>query len=242
MGSRSDGLGRMAEADHRIANHLAMLASYVRLKGAELVRHRPGAESRDVALLLQAICVQINAISSLHRILSTDGTQRTAELGEHLGRICAALRSGVSGDVEIVEAFGADCVLPLRDVLPVAQIVTEIVTNALKHGCPQDAPARVLISCRREAGGTIRVEVADNGPGLPPGAGGVGRGLGARLIGALVAQVQGRVEYLAGPRGLTVRLILGAAPGQGPGGLVGAGSGPDWPRSRQDLPERPGAE
>lgn len=198
---------RTSESDHRIANHLAMLASYVRMKGAALARGTP--DPVDVALLIQAIEAQINAISALHRLLSTEGTLATADLAAQLNRICSALRwSGVTGETRIEEALAPGCDLPLAQVLPVAQIVTEVVTNALKYGRPADAPARLRVCCRRDTLGAIQIEVRDNGPGLigtPRG------GLGFRLIAALVTQIGATLDYRSTPQGLTVRLTLAGA-------------------------------
>ena len=50
--AQSNG-SQAAEADHRIANHLALLACYVHLKGAELVRRE-----NDFALLFSFRQVQ----------------------------------------------------------------------------------------------------------------------------------------------------------------------------------------
>ena len=47
--------------------------------------------------------------------------------------------------------------------------VTEAVTNAVRHGSPEDAD-HFRIRAFHEAGGALRVEVVDHGPGLPPGA------------------------------------------------------------------------
>ena len=47
--------------------------------------------------------------------------------------------------------------------------VTEAVTNAVRHGSPAGAE-EFHIRAVHEAGGALRVEVVDQGPGLPPGA------------------------------------------------------------------------
>jgi len=58
----------IAEADHRIANHLAMLASYVRLKGAAMAQRDEPLDAQDVQSLTRIIVAQIDAISDLHRM------------------------------------------------------------------------------------------------------------------------------------------------------------------------------
>ncbi len=200
---------QVAEADHRIANHLTLLASYVRLKGTELVHRDPTPGAGDFSLLLEAIGAQITAISRLHRLLSTDGTQSSADLSQHLGMICSALGSGVSGDVVIVESLASDCRVAPHRLLPTAQIVTEVITNAIKYGRRPGRPGRIEVSCSKDAGGSVLVEIHDNRPGLSANRSGTAkRGVGSRLVQALVIQIDGTIEYLSTKEGLTVRLSL----------------------------------
>nr|QQZ49959.1 hypothetical protein JKL49_25250 [Phenylobacterium glaciei] len=71
----------LVEADHRIANHLAMLGGYVRLKAAGV--------SGEGRLLLETIGAQVDAVSRLHRALATHGQHGAVDLSEHLRAICA---------------------------------------------------------------------------------------------------------------------------------------------------------
>ncbi len=200
---------QVAEADHRIANHLALLACYVRLKGAELVRRDPPPKVADLSLLLEAIGAQITAISQLHRLLSSEETQISADVGHHLGMICSAPGSGVSGDVVIVESLASDCrVAPYR-LLPAAQIVTEVITNSIKYGRHPGRLGRIEVSCSKDASGTVQVEIHDNGPGMPAKRSGTAtRAVGSRLVQALVGQIDGTIEYRSTDQGLTVCLSL----------------------------------
>lgn len=47
------------------------------------------------------------------------------------------------------------------------RILQNLLSNALRYGRTEGRPARVLLGCRR-AGGCLRIEVRDNGPGIPP--------------------------------------------------------------------------
>ncbi len=191
----------VAEADHRIANHLALLACSVR-------RDDPPSTS-DFSLLLAAIEAQIMAISQLHRLLSSEGTQGSDDLGHHLRTVCSAFRSGASRHVVIVESLASDCRIAPHRLLPAAQIVTEVITNAIKHGRRPGQSGRIEVSCGKDASGTILVEIRDNGPGLSAnGSGTATRGLGSRLIRALVGQMDGTIDHLSTKQGLTVRLSL----------------------------------
>ncbi len=47
------------------------------------------------------------------------------------------------------------------------RILQNLLSNALRYGRSEGRPARVLLGCRR-AGGSLRIEVRDNGPGIAP--------------------------------------------------------------------------
>jgi Na+/proline symporter/signal transduction histidine kinase/CheY-like chemotaxis protein len=46
------------------------------------------------------------------------------------------------------------------------RILQNLLSNALRYGRAEGRPPRVLLGCRR-AGGSLRIEVRDNGPGIP---------------------------------------------------------------------------
>ena len=203
-GSRSSG-----EADHRISNHLALLSCYVRLKGKQLVRRTPPPGADDIAFFLKSVDVQITAVSELHRLLSSDAGGSPDDLGQRLKQVCRLLASGVTGEVVIAGSFDSDCTLAPHRILPTVQLVTEVITNALKHGCRPGTRGRIEVSCRRNADRGVAVEVRDNGPGLPAGqSDGTRRGFGSDLVKTLTGQIDGTIEYLSTDTGLTVRLWI----------------------------------
>jgi two-component sensor histidine kinase len=204
--------GVVGEADHRIANHLALLTSYVRLQADDLARQ--GAEpSRDsVRILLAGVGAQIDSVARLHRSLATNGPRQSADLSEHLRAICAPFASGLSGTSELIEDFQDGCVVRPDQILPLAQIVAEVVTNAVKHAHADGEAGAILARCRRDDAGAVMIEVIDDGAGLPeavdPRTGG---GLGFRLMRALGKQLGALIAFESSSRGLRFRLTLPAA-------------------------------
>ncbi len=202
----------MAEADHRIANNLAMLSSYVRLKGGRIVQsdRAPGVD--DVRGLVRMIVTQIEAISVLHRILSEKGNPSTLDLSVPLSTICRAMQASVAGEARILVTLEKNCDVALKSILPVTQICAEIITNALKHGSSPDGKNSIRVSCRKSLQGTVLVEISDTGPGLSAMAQAAkGEGLGVRLIDQLIRQVEGVIKHQSTSQGLTVQLELPAA-------------------------------
>jgi two-component sensor histidine kinase len=70
-------------------------------------------------------------------------------------------------------------------------IANELATNAIKHAYATGEDGPVTIRLRAEAG-QVRLEVADEGHGLPPGFDpAAGGGLGMRLVLGLTRQLRG---------------------------------------------------
>ena len=207
--SRCGDCSLQTEADHRIANHLALLASYVRLQAAELTKQSAPPTRDSVRLLMATIDAQITAIARLHRSLAGEGRLASTDLGEHLHEVCAPFTTGLSGGTRLIEDFRPGCVVRTEHVLPLTQMVAEVITNALKHAHAPGEPGAITVRCGRIDGGALLVEVNDDGVGLPetfdPLTNG---GLGFRLLRALGKQVGATFTFDSSRRGTQFRLVL----------------------------------
>ncbi|PZX48786.1 two-component sensor histidine kinase [Cereibacter changlensis] len=204
------------EADHRIANHMAMLSGYVRLKVGELSAMPDAPEKITTLRLVESIGAQIAAVAELHRMLTARSRLHSGDIGAQLSSICDAFRAGPACKALISYDGDPDCLLPVHKVLPVSQIVSEMVTNALKYGHRAGLVGMVKVSCRKmpDDGGLL-ISVEDNGNGLPDVTAGAGSdplagGVGVQLVRALARQVGGAISYDSSPDGLTFRLLVEA--------------------------------
>lgn len=213
-----DGCRLLQEADHRIANHLAMLAAFVRLKELELARGPAVPSAEAVQLLLETIRIQTDAVARLHRALASNGRHVFSDLAEHLHATCSPLASLLAGRVEVIEDFSPGCQVAPEQVLPLTQIVSEAITNAVKHAYSPGLGGNITVRGHQAELGGFVVEIADDGPGLPPGLDpGLEGGLGLRLMRALSKQLGGHLEFRSRNPGTLVRLTFptGAALGEG---------------------------
>ncbi len=212
LGGVCDDCRLLEEANHRIANHLSMLAAFARLKAVEMAHQSSGEpESEAVQLLLESIRAQIEAIARLHRSLAANGQRSSAELSEHLHDVCAPLASLLTGRIELIEDFETGRRATPDQILPLTQIVSEAVTNAVKHAYPPGRVGRIVVRSRQPRHGGIVVEIADDGPGLPAGFEATsGAGLGLRLMRALAQQLGASIAFESQGVGLTVRVTLPA--------------------------------
>jgi two-component sensor histidine kinase len=174
------------EVNHRVKNSLQQIASVVRLQS----RASPHAETREA---LEKTLDRIMAVGRVHEQLYRSG--------ELLGDFDAGLYAEALSR-ELIESLGRDDVvletdvisakLDVRQATPLALILNELITNALKYGCPAGRPCRIRVTLGTDEGG-YRLSVADDGHGLPANFNPKqGKSLGMRAIDALTRQLQGR--------------------------------------------------
>jgi two-component sensor histidine kinase len=196
MGSLDDcaDCNVVREADHRIANHLAMLAGYVGIKAAALAKGTELIRRRDAALMLQAIRSQIQIIARVHRgLIFDDGA--APDLSRHIHESCEPFRSMLPPNVRLVEDLPDLCLVTARQLLPLTQIVAEALTNAIKYAHPAGRDGQIVVRCRRSANGLL-VEVTDDGVGLPFGYNRcVDGGYGSRLLEGLARQLGASLSF-----------------------------------------------
>jgi two-component sensor histidine kinase len=116
--------------------------------------------------------------------------------------LAAHLRHSYAGNSQSVQvAIDVDEIaLDLDLSVPCGLVITELLSNALKHAFPGGRQGTVTVSLHRDAGGMLVLGVADDGVGLPPGMGVTGAStLGLRIVEMLVAQLKGTLSHGSGP-------------------------------------------
>jgi len=88
--------------------------------------------------------------------------------------------------------------LELDDALPCGLLISEVITNSLKHAFPQGRVGEIRILLRRQAR-PPSIAVSDNGAGLPDNLDWTTtRSLGLRLVRALALQLRGSLDIHSG--------------------------------------------
>ena len=193
------------EVDHRVKNTLQMIAALV---GTQMLAVPDGVARETLAATLR----RIETLATLHRRLhqSDDVTQvAIADVVEDIvtDLLAAAGRPDVAVTLDL-----APLRVPAETAAPLALIINELVTNALKYAFP-DRPGRLTVrvgSAHDRTGGRDIVEVVDDGPGMPASVPD-GATFGTRIVRMLARQLRAGLDWApATPQGTCVTLALPA--------------------------------
>jgi two-component sensor histidine kinase/PAS domain-containing protein len=187
------------EADHRIKNSLQLVVSLMMLSMRGLV---PGSAAEQA---LRGAIARVKAIGASHLALQDSHDLKTVSLDVTLRELCAHF-------AELHPACEVDCrvdgspTLSADRAIPLGLIISELVTNALRHAFNGPGGGLVRVDVRRD-GADLVVRVIDDGAGMAEG---VARaGLGSRIVRTLTAQINARLDIDSRPgAGTTVTLRL----------------------------------
>lgn len=187
----------LREIDHRVKNSLMLIVSLLRMQARQA--------TGEAAACLTEAAQRVLTVAAVHDRLYRAEMPDEVPLDDYLGHLCAdlggALRDGAGARVECDVA-------PLRvgpdRAVALGLIVAEVVANAFRHarlgptGC-------VRVSLAAEGPGRARLEVADDGCGMP---GGIGRqGLGTRVVLSKASEIGGEAAWSAREGGGTVFML-----------------------------------
>jgi signal transduction histidine kinase len=147
-----------------------------------------------------------------------DVVRERVDVADVVRDVVLAAGAGPRAEVAVPDALVADA-----DAGRLRQVLDNLVRNALQH-----APGSAVRIAAEEVGGTVVVEVADDGPGLPPtvereafqrfrlrghdATGGFGIGLW--IVFELVTAMNGEVAYDGSRGGALFRVTLPRAAGR----------------------------
>jgi two-component sensor histidine kinase len=147
----------MQESHHRIKNNLQVVSALVEVQIGEI-----GATVSDDHL--RRVNLHIRALASIHDLLTQQVTvnaeAETLSTRSILGRLIPMLRETSGG--RPIQAEIADIQLPTQKAASLSLLVSECVSNAVKH-----SKGEIEITLRAE-GNNARLEVCDDGKGFAP--------------------------------------------------------------------------
>lgn len=202
---------QLAEVQHRVKNHLAMIVSMIRMQA------RSSAAAEDYTIIAR----RIEALQLLYQELSETGVSSSfrdeVPLGAYVSRIAAAVGHLDGGQGIRVNVIAEEVMVDATTAGRVGLLVSEILTNAFRHAFKGRDTGLVETRVQLLSEGIVRIQVSDDGVGLPEGADWPTSGnLGSKIVSALLSGLEARHAVTTSAAGTTVTIDLPGPAGQAP--------------------------
>lgn len=190
----------LREVNHRVANSLALISSFVQMQSRE-VTHGEAKEA------LQDTQMRIQAVAQVHRRLYTSAHVEKVAMNDYLASLVSDLEETWSTpqSPRTMTLLADPIDLDTDKAVSVGVIVNELISNACKYAY-QAAQGEVRIAFLSDGPDHFLLRVEDDGNGLPTHAAPRGSGLGSRLVHAMVQSLGGEIDYHSRKSGLRVSL------------------------------------
>ena len=190
----------LSEVHHRVKNNLAVVSSILQMQSRYI-------EDECFRGIFEECQNRIRSMALVHEQLYNTNNFASIGLNRYVKSLIemlseSLLRSGSGIRINIrVERLE----LSTEELLSVGMIITEALTNSLKHAFPEGGPGHVNVSIKK-SGKDISLVISDDGVGfsLPDGVTG---SFGMKLINIFSKQLNGSLEVL-GHGGTEVRVIF----------------------------------
>ena len=180
----------LQEIHHRVKNNMQVISSLIALQAEKL---------QDVALraVLMDVTHRVRSMAMVHEKLYQSADLARVEFSDYaqslLNYLWRAHGTAASGVRLILDLQPVS--LSVNAAVPCGLILNELVSNALKHAFCNRADGQVAVSLLSGIQGRVRLDVRDNGTGLPEGFDWrQSQSLGLRLVQMLAGQLHAAVE------------------------------------------------
>ena len=186
------------EVDHRVKNNLQLISSLLLLQNRRVTD--PAVKSS-----LRGMLERVSAIATVHRrLFQSDDVERfdvSAFVRDLVGDMMGSARRDditVRLDLERIDVAASKAA-------PLALVISELFSNALRHGFPSGHGGEIFVGITRNEG-QFRIEIADTGVGVENSASSGGFGL--TIVQLLCQQLKARSETTPADPGTRVVVHL----------------------------------
>lgn len=202
----------LQETHHRVKNNLQWVNSVLFLQAAQL-------KQREVVAILESAQGRVRSMALIHDALYRSESLASLSFREYVEQLCNNLWEAFeprSLDMEL-ELDCPDLHLGVDRTATCGLLINELVTNAFKHGYPDNSHGKVSVTFT-PLEGSFALSVFDDGLAPPPGPMPEGEGtMGLQLVRLLTSKLRGKFSMIEG-KGWGVRVEF---PEREPGAVRG---------------------
>lgn len=187
------------EVDHRVKNNLQLISSLLLLQSRRI--QDPAAQAA-----LRSMLERVSAIATVHRRLFQSEDVERFDVALFIRDLVDDLTGG-AGHADLDVALDLERVeIPAAKAAPLALIVNELLSNAIRHAFAGRGPGRIGVTLRRR-NGCFEIVIEDDGVGLgaaapPP------KGFGLTIVDLLGRQLNARCEFADAQPGVRAAVTM----------------------------------
>lgn len=185
----------LKEIHHRVKNNLQVISSLLKLQAGHISDRRSRSILSESQNRIRSIALIHERLYRSADLAQVDFTEYTQDLVTHLFRSYGVDPHQIGYEIAI-----RDVHLDINTAIPCGLIISELISNSLKHAFPDNQKGRICIQMAPE-NDTYSLTVSDTGVGLPTDMDiGQTETLGLQLLVTLTKQIGGTftVETNAG--------------------------------------------
>jgi two-component sensor histidine kinase/PAS domain-containing protein len=187
----------LREVYHRVKNNLQIVDGLLLLQSRDLT-------DPQAAQTLLALRSRIYALGLVHAQLMASKNLETFDIAPFLHELTHNIVAG-GGNPEVrLEVTACSLEVDLDFAVPLGLLVTELVTNSLKHAF-SDRPGVIAVTLCRDTEAAVTLTVADDGPGADSPRG--KPGIGESIVAGLVRQLSGSI-MIDGTKGRLTTIVV----------------------------------
>lgn len=151
----------LKEVHHRIKNHMSTILSIVSL-------HNNSTDDPTVSETLEEVQDKIRIMQNIYQTLYMGETVEAMNVSDFLDKLIDDIESTYIVDEDIrIDTDIEDLTVSAKQSLPIGILINELVTNSIKYAFSGGEQGRIAIAVHSDEDGGIRIEVSDDGVGIP---------------------------------------------------------------------------
>lgn len=193
----------LKEIHHRVKNNLQIISSLLDLQAGNF-------KNNDIPELFKESQNRIKSMSLIHEQLYQSKDLANINFDDYIRNLIANLsRSyGISSNNVLFKINVKDATLDINKAIPCGLIISELVTNSLKHGFPDGKKGEIDIDFHLDKNNNYSLIISDTGVGISKDFSfQTTKSLGLRLVSMLTQQLKGTIE-LDRNQGTKVKIIF----------------------------------
>tara|TARA_R110002051_G_scaffold72166_1_gene130527 strand:- start:7187 stop:8656 length:1470 start_codon:yes stop_codon:yes gene_type:complete len=201
--SNKEKINLLQEIHHRVKNNLQMTSSLINIQKRKLT-------NVEAITALEDSQSRIMAIALTHQKIYQDQNSKTVDLKDYLTDLMMYQRKllpTVNYSISCPEIS-----LNLDVAVPIGLILSELVTNTLKHAfeiSSEDNQLHILVTQEKKKERIITIVLTDNGKGLPENFDPTKtKGIGFKIINSLCKQISAKLNYTSNDQGTSFILSV----------------------------------